>query len=237
MNIDKFTMKKTFLISFVLTCLFSSCQSSNVDWKEKFVQAQEETNAWWANAFMDPEGTSDDPHYINAINLLDDIIENSPEYRNKSLLHKSTLLSQVCKYDEAIEAVKQVPDTFFVYMPGRTKSIWVNDILRQKAQHQGDETSGLAYKKKIMDEMEEHLEQRRDSLYASICSEEGVSFYPIKDINVTLLVFYLQEVEEYGDELVNATIQRLEDENPCPNQHSEAFFVNLRNLFNDDIHW
>ena len=37
-------MRKLLLMSFVLTCLFSSCHSSNVDWKEIFAQAQEDTN-------------------------------------------------------------------------------------------------------------------------------------------------------------------------------------------------
>ena len=36
-------MRKLLLMSFVLTCLFSNCHSSKVDWKEKFAQAQEET--------------------------------------------------------------------------------------------------------------------------------------------------------------------------------------------------
>lgn len=216
-----------FVLLLTLSCLFNSC-SSGTDWKEQFSLAEKEVQEWWRNAFVNPEHHCSDPHYINAISLLDDIIKNSPDYRNQALAYKTSVLFAARNYDEAIKTIGMIPDTSSVFFSFRTKSIWMNQILHEKASIQGNSDEALTYKRNILHEMEVQLEHRRDSLYSSISSMQGIGLSPITDENVFLLLMYLEELKGYDMDILSSTIQRLETEDPIPNHNSKEFFRNLR---------
>lgn len=215
--------KFNFLIISILFLLCACGQSQNVDWKELCESADMEAHKYCRH--------KSDTHFDKAIQLYDTVIKNSPEYRNKALLGKMELLTNASKYEEAVQIIADMSDTASVFSPVLTKTMLINKIMHRKAFMECDMATMRIYTKKNIDELEATISQRKDSIYAAICSQpfetsQGSRIHQ----DIALLFMYFDEVAQYDGIMLRDAIQQWENNVAESNEISEAFFRKIRKM-------
>ena len=79
-------MKNTyFLITVMLTMIFSGCKPKNTDWNTLYEAGKEEQKLY--------QTTLSEENFENALKIYKQVIDGSPELRNSALMQSSMMLS------------------------------------------------------------------------------------------------------------------------------------------------
>lgn len=207
----------------VVFCLLTGCIPNNTNWAERLQEANQKASAYYDS--LSEECLTD------ALNLYDEIADNSPEYRDHALMSKSIFLGKITRFEEAVSTTMLIPDTSAVFASFRTKSIHLNAILSDMALHNNNREDYEGYLMKINEELEAKLAMRRDSLYYAICSPIIYSAGYIDNEDVVAFIYYLANMTVYDNKKVNDVIKCLKGRIPEPNSHSKDFFTYLDEAF------
>lgn len=209
---------RTYILISLVILLFS-CKSKDTYWKTLYESANKEYEAY----FM----TLSEENYNKAISNYNLLINDSPEYRNKSLELKSRLLLAHNNFDDAVDAIKQIPDTSGVFPPFLTKTMRINDIWATKAFYNLNDVEYKMYKKKIVDEMEIFIEGRRDAIYHTIKSNP-IDINYTTNSDIAAFMFYISYLEAYDINTTLFVIKQWEAGVPEPNENSKTFFESIK---------
>lgn len=155
-------MKNTyFLITVMLTMIFSGCKPKNTDWNTLYEAGKEEQKLY--------QTTLSEENFENALKIYKQVIDGSPELRNSALMQSSMMLSMAEQYDDAIRFAEQISDTAKVLQKYcNKKSVYIYVISANKALSNYDFDEHSSYSKKIADEMRPCLYERREAIYEAI---------------------------------------------------------------------
>ena len=98
----------------VIFCLLTGCIPNNANWAERLQEANQKASAYYDS--LSEECLTD------ALNLYDEIAENSPEYRDHALMSKSIFLGKITRFEEAVSTTMLIPDTSAVFARVHTRA-------------------------------------------------------------------------------------------------------------------
>lgn len=212
-------MKKLQLFLLLSLSVLCACGTKESEWAVKCKLADEEAKTF--------RMTMSEEHFNHAMSLYNDIISNSPDYRNAALVSKAILLRNVNKFSDAMALVEQIPDTAAVFLPYSSKSIFINLTLSEKFELDGDFEMSRHYIKLANEELGLLLEGRKDNIYSAICAPVPAGGY-YEDEDISPFLYYLQYTQIYNPEKVKDVIQTWENGVLTPNEYSELFFNGLK---------
>lgn len=215
-------MKKFPLMLFLLFSALCACSMNRPDWPAKLKLAEAEAQEY--------RMTFSEEHFNKALNLYDEIISQSPDYRNYALASKAILMRNAYKFKDALDLLEQIPDTAAVFLPYSSKSIFTNLTLTEKYELECDFETSKMYLEKANEELGLLLDSRKAHIYSAICSPVPSGGY-YEDEDIAPFLYYLQYMLQYDHVRVKDVIIAWEDGVPCPNEHSEFFFNGIKEMF------
>ncbi len=214
-----------FLLCFSLFVM--SCNSNTVDWSTIYGSARDEHNKYLRTFCKE--------HYHNALNMYDEIAEESSELRNRALYSKVTIMTHAQEYDSAVNVAKQIHDTSNIFNSFYNKSILINTIMVYKSQSNNDNDEVKRYSKYIVDELKPIVTEKRDSIYIGISNHQANKSFDSDNMSVsnqTLVPFmlYLNYLYLYDASEFMGEIQAWKDGFIGPNENIENFFKSMENM-------
>ena len=211
---------KNLIFTFLLFSVVG-CQSRQTDWKAVYESGLYETAVY--------NNTRKQEHFDNAIKIYDRVAKGSTEYHNMALLKKSILMKSVGKYMEAIESVKEVPDTASVF-PALSKNIYINIILMDSYLAEGNQESYRECLKKTIDELETVVYNRQDSIYYAMCNSETTEEVDeqttvVRNHDLVALTYYLHFLYQYDYTEWNTVVLEWKNGAPVDNDKVKNFFA------------